>query len=153
MDQPTKHVIRVGIPWHDEQLTECGFPVSDYPSAWLRGEIRELIDRCGYTDVMASFCCTCWRAGVMWDHLNDTWERNPLAVLQREYKRIGSRQVEPRGTPNLFAANELLSIEELVRRHRDEFDEIKAEADDDVLTREIAALRQRLDQLEKGIGR
>lgn len=131
-DEPRDHVIREALPWRDEQLTECGRPIVDVASAITVEQLRKRVKQYGQQRTAFTVCMTCY------NHLHESWETNPAAVIRMEAHRSG----QPLRSDRLHSAyapitstpidhqlvHELHAAAKLIAAHRDEFDQHVAEA-------------------------
>ncbi|MBF6302284.1 hypothetical protein IU459_32795 [Nocardia amamiensis] len=119
--EPLDHVLRPSLPWRDEELTECGRPAVDVASAITADDLTARVKRIGQQRTAFTVCMTC--AGRV--EYSSTWERYPIAVLERELQRAGihppglSRSTKPEAAR---MTAELRAIAALIEAHREEFD-------------------------------
>ena len=121
-DEPLSHVLRAALPWRDGPvLTECGKFPGDGTPVMTVPEFAAKVKREGQQRAAYTMCMTCWSTAVR--HRAVSWEADPVGVIAREvswarYGIAGAIRDEP--TARLFR-DELLAIEELISRHREEF--------------------------------
>lgn len=116
--EPRDHIVRSGLPWRAEQITECGRPTSDVASMITLDQLTARIREHGKQRTAFTVCMTCWNAA---GHAA-RWEANPVGVIGREAQRCGfvvDRSSRPEAQQ--FAA-ELRAIAALIEAHRAEFD-------------------------------
>lgn len=115
------HVLRVRLPWRDDDLTECGRPALDVASYITADDLRARIKQIGQQRSAFTVCMTC--AGRV--NSADTWEKHPIGVLHRELVRAGIYPPTPGYGVEPEAARmvaELRAIAALIGAHRAEFD-------------------------------
>jgi hypothetical protein len=115
-----EHVLRAVPPWRTGPLlTECG-QLADGVPVLTRDALIAKVNRQGKARSSLTTCMTCWQTA---DRHHGTWETMPVRVMARELNRAdrGIRESDPAA---VRVRDELLAIEELVSRHRDEFDAI-----------------------------
>jgi hypothetical protein len=121
-DEPLAHVLRAALPWRDGPvLTECG-KLPDAPMPVLTvGEFIAKVKREGKQRSAMTTCMTCWHTASR--HAVTSWEADPMGVLDREISWARAWRGEIRDDPTARRfRDELLAIEELIARHRAEFD-------------------------------
>lgn len=125
--EPLAHVLRAALPWRDGLvLTECGkLPGTGMPVLTVP-EFVAKVKREGRQRSAMTTCMTCWATAVR--HSVTSWAADPVGVMSREAGWARTWQpgvVRDDPAARLFR-DELLAIEELVSRHREEFDGIVA---------------------------
>ncbi|WP_102144322.1 hypothetical protein [Mycobacterium hubeiense] len=117
---PLDHIVRSGLPWRAERLTECGRSANDVASTITLDELKARIEQHGKRRTAFTVCITCWTTAA---HAAQ-WEVNPIGVIGREAQRCGCNFVVDRShkpEAQRFTA-ELHAIAALIEAHRDEFD-------------------------------
>lgn len=110
------HVMRSNLPWRAARLTECGLPCKDHPTITVEDFIAK-VNREGKQRASYSTCMTCWNTSRRYFG-ERLWCESPL---EREisWERTHRHPVEG---PTI--SHELSAIEDLIDRHRAEFDEL-----------------------------
>lgn len=117
-----EHVMRPRPPWRDSDWTECGLnPATLDPTTRpviTRDALIRKVKDLGVKRTAMSTCVTCYDTARRWK----TWEEDPVQVIGREtYGAYGGRD----GLRRELFRDELLAIEELIKRYPDEFTAIK----------------------------
>jgi len=114
-DPPPRHIIRPGLPWRavEEPRTECGRAADSVADTIDRDELAPLARKLGRTRTYMVMCVTCLDTAQRWP----AWDESPVGAMGREVHRSPD--------PERFAT-ELRAIDELIARHRDEFDQLVA---------------------------
>lgn len=119
MKQPVDHVQRPMLPWRDDAgTTECGLDASKVPTL-SREEFLERMKDMGAQRAALFTCMTCTSTAKRWG----SWEDDPRKAMEREINWETWTRRTDRGDR---LRDELISIGELIERHRAEFDEIMA---------------------------
>ncbi|MFA7296313.1 MAG: hypothetical protein WC211_03880 [Dehalococcoidia bacterium] len=123
-DEPLAHIARSPLPWRDptDNDTECGKPVSEFAKVITWGDAVALVNKHGQQRAAFMLCMTCaqtserhgWRANGS-RHGQLTFDDSPTARIEREF---GKRREQ--------SDRELRAMAELVKRHRQEFDDLLA---------------------------
>lgn len=133
-EEPLTHIARTPLPWRDATKTVCGHPVSQYADGLVLNlaDAQAMLRRLGKQRMALVTCMTCAHNIGHWAE----WDRDPVGRMERECSGGGYRRQEP------MIEGELRAIAELIRLHRDEFDElVTAFTTGDVPT--MQSLRQR----------
>lgn len=128
MSETLDHMRRPGLPWRspDEDLTECGRPVTDVASVVTSEEMQAKVGRLGKTRSAMTSCMTCWSTAERNAYRTRTaaapagWDTNPSEVLRRwiPYGYGGS------SAEAVVLDAELRAIARLIESHREEFDDL-----------------------------
>lgn len=110
--QTRDHVLRAKLPWRNEELTECGRPVSDVASTITIGSFMVRLKKYGQQRTAFTMCMTCWHTC---GH-QAQWSTNPVGVMHRWTERARDREGDRMTT-------ELRAVAALIEAHRDEFDQ------------------------------
>jgi hypothetical protein len=108
-DQTRDHVIRASLPWHDEELTECGRRTDDVARTITIEEFMARLRKYGQQRAAFTVCMTCWHTC---GH-QAQWDTDPVGVMQRWTQRDKGDRMK----------TELRAIAALIDAHRDEFDQ------------------------------
>lgn len=146
-------MLREALPWRDDQLTECGRPVSDVASWITRDQLVWRVKEHGQQRTAFTVCMTCFSTAQ--SH-GETWETHPSALISRElrrgsdgivyneYDRNTRQYVGP--LVDLLSA-ELHALAELIAEHREEFDQRVTRAKEGAL---FAHRRRQAERKKKG---
>jgi hypothetical protein len=122
------HIARAAPPWARQPHSECGKLFSDGRRLLTHKEFFEKIHDEGKITASMSTCMTCW-GKVVDDFVGlrryGSWKENPAGVLGR-YLGISTNFVTPK-TQEM--SDDLHALAELVARHREEFDQLRAVSD------------------------
>jgi hypothetical protein len=123
-DPELEHVLRAVPPWRTGHLlTECGLLADGRPALAYDGFAAKVKSQ-GRQRSALTTCMTCWQTAI---RHSGTWETNPVGVMSREMIRTGAHSasgIRDDDPAAVRVRDELLAIEELIGRHREEFDTI-----------------------------
>jgi hypothetical protein len=126
MTETRDHVVRESVPWRDEQLTQCGRPISDVGSVISEDELRRRLKKDGQQRTAFTVCMTCYH------HPHSKWDTDPVGVIRNDrtgYARTHYASPVAIGQPprDMSLVHELHAIAKLVETHQDEFDQLVEE--------------------------
>lgn len=122
MKEPIEHIERPYLPWRvkEESLTECGI-LAVKVRTLTRSDFHRRLKEWGERRTAITTCMTCTDAAKRWTD----WQTDPRQAIEREilWEGIGSRWGNKDHGVRL--RNELKAIEILIKKHLNEFTELR----------------------------
>ncbi len=123
MKDPVDHILRPSLPWRDESaITECGIDASKVKTLTMPEYFQRHKDLGRQRSAMLT-CMTCSGTAERWG----SWDDDPRHAMAREIAWERGEFFRARDGRGRRLLDELIAIETLIGRHREEFEAILTE--------------------------